>query len=81
MLSNVLDEVANGSKYEGEAAYENESRFNILAEMATDGKTTLPEDLSPVFGDRIQLQQVLLNLVMNSKHSDDSRFYAGSLLR
>jgi PAS domain S-box-containing protein len=29
-------------------------------------KTALPEDLSPVLGDRIQLQQVLLNLVMNS---------------
>jgi FixJ family two-component response regulator len=26
----------------------------------------LPEDLPPVLGDRIQLQQVLLNLVMNS---------------
>ncbi|SRR5258706_1405055 len=29
-------------------------------------KTAFPEDLSPVLGDRIQLQQVLLNLVMNS---------------
>jgi signal transduction histidine kinase len=29
-------------------------------------KTALPEDLPPVLGDRIQLQQVLLNLVMNS---------------
>ena len=29
-------------------------------------KTTLPEDLSPVLGDPVQLQQVLLNLVMNS---------------
>ena len=26
----------------------------------------MPEDLSPVLGDRIQLQQVLLNLVINS---------------
>ena len=29
-------------------------------------KTALPGDLSPVLGDRIQLQQVLLNLVINS---------------
>jgi PAS domain S-box-containing protein len=29
-------------------------------------KTVLPGDLSPILGDRIQLQQVLLNLVMNS---------------
>ena len=29
-------------------------------------KTALPGDLPPVLGDRIQLQQVLLNLVMNS---------------
>jgi PAS domain S-box-containing protein len=29
-------------------------------------KTVLPGDLPPVLGDRIQLQQVLLNLVMNS---------------
>jgi signal transduction histidine kinase len=29
-------------------------------------KTVLPGDLSPVLGDRIQLQQVLLNLVINS---------------
>ena len=29
-------------------------------------KTVLPGDLSPIMGDRIQLQQVLLNLVMNS---------------
>ena len=29
-------------------------------------KTALPEDLSPVLGDRMQLQQVLLNLVINS---------------
>ena len=29
-------------------------------------KTVLPGDLSPVLGDRIQLQQVLLNLVVNS---------------
>jgi PAS domain S-box-containing protein len=29
-------------------------------------KTVFPGDLSPVLGDRIQLQQVLLNLVMNS---------------
>ena len=28
-------------------------------------KTVLPDDLSPVLGDRIQLQQVLLNLVIN----------------
>ena len=41
-------------------------------------KTALPEDLSPVLGDRIQLQQVLLNLVINSieamdKVSEDRR--------
>jgi PAS domain S-box-containing protein len=29
-------------------------------------KTVLPGDLSPILGDRIQLQQVLLNLVVNS---------------
>jgi C4-dicarboxylate-specific signal transduction histidine kinase len=29
-------------------------------------ETVLPRDLSPVLGDRIQLQQVLLNLVINS---------------
>ena len=29
-------------------------------------ETVLPGDLSPVLGDRIQLQQVLLNLVINS---------------
>jgi PAS domain S-box-containing protein len=29
-------------------------------------KTFLPEDLAPVLGDRVQLQQVLLNLVINS---------------
>jgi C4-dicarboxylate-specific signal transduction histidine kinase len=29
-------------------------------------KSVLPGDLSPVLGDRIQLQQVLLNLVINS---------------
>jgi PAS domain S-box-containing protein len=28
-------------------------------------KTTLPENLSPILGDRIQLQQVLLNLLVN----------------
>ena len=32
-------------------------------------KTALPGDLSPVLGDRIQLQQVLLNLVINSIES------------
>ena len=40
MLSSVLDEleaVAQDSKPEEEAAHENESRFNILAETATDG--------------------------------------------
>jgi two-component system, NtrC family, sensor kinase len=41
-------------------------------------ETVLPEDLSPVLGDRIQLQQVLLNLVINSieamdKVSEDRR--------
>ena len=29
-------------------------------------KTALPGDLSPILGDRIQLQQVFLNLVVNS---------------
>jgi PAS domain S-box-containing protein len=40
LLSSVLDEletVAKDSKPEEEAAHENESRFNILAETATDG--------------------------------------------
>ena len=40
MLSSVLGEleaVAKDSKPEQEAAHENESRFNILAETATDG--------------------------------------------
>jgi PAS domain S-box-containing protein len=39
-LSSVLDELetaAKDSKHEEEAAYENESGFNILAETATDG--------------------------------------------
>jgi len=40
LLSSVLDELetaAKDSKHEEEAAYENESGFNILAETATDG--------------------------------------------
>jgi PAS domain S-box-containing protein len=40
LLSSVLDELegaAKNSKHEEEAAYENESRFKILAETATDG--------------------------------------------
>jgi PAS domain S-box-containing protein len=40
LLSDVLDEletVAKDSKHEEEAGYENEIRFNILAETATDG--------------------------------------------
>jgi PAS domain S-box-containing protein len=40
LLSKLLDELetaAKDSKHEEEAAYENESRFNILAETATDG--------------------------------------------
>jgi signal transduction histidine kinase len=36
-----------------------------LARREIAFKTALPEDLSPVLGDRIQLQQVLLNLVLN----------------
>ena len=36
-----------------------------LAERRIEVRTELPEDLPRVFGDRIQLQQVLLNLVMN----------------
>ncbi len=41
-------------------------------------KTALPEELSPILGDRIQLQQVLLNLVVNgieamSKVPEDQR--------
>jgi two-component system, LuxR family, sensor kinase FixL len=40
LLSSVLDELeraAKDSKHEEEAGYENESRFDILAETATDG--------------------------------------------
>ena len=37
-----------------------------LTRRRTTLKTVLPGDLSPILGDRIQLQQVLLNLVMNS---------------
>ena len=37
-----------------------------LTERRIALKTVLPGDLSPVLGDRIQLQQVLLNLVVNS---------------
>lgn len=40
LLSSVLEELetaAKDSKHEEEAAYENETRFNILAETATDG--------------------------------------------
>jgi signal transduction histidine kinase len=36
-----------------------------LAERRIEVRTELPEDLPRVFGDRVQLQQVLLNLVMN----------------
>ena len=36
-----------------------------LAEHRIEVRTELPEDLPRVFGDRVQLQQVLLNLVMN----------------
>jgi signal transduction histidine kinase len=36
-----------------------------LAERGIDVRTELPEDLLRVSGDRVQLQQVLLNLVMN----------------
>jgi signal transduction histidine kinase len=36
-----------------------------LAERRIAVRTELPEDLPRVFGDRVQLQQVLLNLVMN----------------
>jgi PAS domain S-box-containing protein len=40
LLSSVLDEletVVKDSKHAGDALHENESRFNILAETATDG--------------------------------------------
>jgi PAS domain S-box-containing protein len=36
-----------------------------LTERRIEVRTELPEDLPLVFGDRVQLQQVLLNLVMN----------------
>src|SRR5947209_2272296 len=36
-----------------------------LAEHRIEVRTELPEDLPRVSGDRVQLQQVLLNLVMN----------------
>ena len=36
-----------------------------LAERRIEVRTELPEDLPRVLGDRVQLQQVLLNLVMN----------------
>ncbi len=36
-----------------------------LAERRIEVRTELPEDLPGVFGDRVQLQQVLLKLVMN----------------
>jgi hypothetical protein len=36
-----------------------------LAERCIEVRSELPEDLPRVFGDRVQLQQVLLNLVMN----------------
>ena len=36
-----------------------------LTERRIEVRTELPEDLPRVFGDRVQLQQVLLNLVMN----------------
>ena len=36
-----------------------------LTERHVAARTEFPEDLLPVLGDRVQLQQVLLNLVMN----------------
>ena len=44
-----------------------------LAEHRIEVRTGLPEDLPRVSGDRVQLQQVLLNLVMNGTDGDERR--------
>lgn len=51
----------------------NETVFEVLALVAEEAKkkkvtiqTEFAEDLAPVLGDRVQLQQVVLNIVMNA---------------
>ena len=56
----------------------NETIREVLALVGDEAKrksvtirTQFADDLSPVSGDRVQLQQVVLNLVMNAYRSDE----------